>query len=92
MGEPAHLPELGCIGIVLLPLPACKAVYLGLQALCTPLLLLGLCLGSLQPFLLKRQALRLQVTMSVEGEFRLGGDESDHGSQPCLAVHTGSNA
>ena len=45
-GPDAHLPELGCVGIVLLPLASCEAVYLGLQALGAPLLLLDGALNS----------------------------------------------
>ena len=51
----AHLPELGCIGIVLLPLASCKAVNLALQALGTALLFLHGALHSLQ-LLLEGQA------------------------------------
>ena len=54
-GPDAHLPELGCFGVVLLPLTSGKAVYLGLQALGTLLLLLDGALDSFQLLLHHRR-------------------------------------
>ena len=54
-GGAADLPELGCIGVVLLPLASCKAFYLALQAFGTALLFLHGALHSLQ-LVLSRQA------------------------------------